>query len=217
MKSARKYGVRTTKRLAELLRIASVVSFTVCLALAEAQEPDRVYTAGGDVRNPVPIKKTLPRYTDEAIKAKVQWTILLQVVIRRDGSVDSFRILKPLGYGLDKKAIEEISNNWVFRPGTLNGKPVDVRATIKVTFTLRGGNRGGLVSDVDGATLILNVGTAAGLKAGDVLTIVRDTRTVLREFTSEVGWVRIDQADEGSSLGTVTSGSDIKVGDVVKN
>ncbi len=83
----------------------------------------------------------------------------------------------------------------------------------------------GLVADVDGATLILNVGTAAGLKAGDVLTIVRVTRTVkdpatgkvLREITSEVGRVRIDQADEGSSVGTVTSGSDIKVGDVVKN
>ncbi len=98
---------------------------------------DGVYTVGGGVRNPVLIKKTLPVYTDEAIKAKVQGTILLQVVVRRDGSVDSFRILKPLGYGLDEKAIEEIANNWHFRPGTLNGTPVDVRATIEVTFTLR--------------------------------------------------------------------------------
>ena len=98
---------------------------------------DGVYSVGGGVRNPVPIRKTLPSYTDEAIKAKVQGTILLQVVIRRDGSVDSFRILKPLGYGLDEKAIEEIANNWEFRPGTLNGTPVDVRATIEVTFTLR--------------------------------------------------------------------------------
>lgn len=83
----------------------------------------------------------------------------------------------------------------------------------------------GLVADVAGATLILNVGTGAGVKVGDVLTIVRVTRTVkdpatgkvLREITSEVGRVRIDEADEVSSVGTLTSGSDIKVGDVVKN
>ncbi len=98
---------------------------------------DGVYTIGSGVTNPELLVQTLPSYTDEAIKAKVQGTVLLQVVVRKNGSVDSFRILRSLGYGLDEKAIEEIANNWVFRPGTLNGEPVDVLAMIEVSFTLR--------------------------------------------------------------------------------
>ena len=52
-------------------------------------------------------------------------------------SVGGFQILRGLGFGLDEKAIEEIANHWKFRPGTLNGQPVDVWAVIEVSFTLR--------------------------------------------------------------------------------
>ena len=83
----------------------------------------------------------------------------------------------------------------------------------------------GLVADVDGATLVLNVGSAAGVKVGDTLRILRVTRTVtdpatgavLREITQELGQVRIDDVDAGSSLGTVITGSGIEVGDRVRN
>lgn len=83
----------------------------------------------------------------------------------------------------------------------------------------------GLVADVDGATLVLNVGSAAGVKVGDTLRILRVTRTitdpatgaVLREITQELGQVRIDDVDEVSSLGTVITGSGAQVGDRVRN
>lgn len=83
----------------------------------------------------------------------------------------------------------------------------------------------GLVADVDGANLVLNVGSAAGVKVGDTLRILRVTRTVtdpatgavLREITQELGQVRIDDVDAGSSLGTVITGSGIEVGDRVRN
>ena len=102
-----------------------------------SQARGKVHTAGKEVKNPVLVRRTLPAYTDAAIEAKIQGTILLQVIFRKDGSVSGFKILKSLGYGLDERAIEEIANYWSFRPGTLKGKPVDVRATIEVTFTLR--------------------------------------------------------------------------------
>ncbi len=98
---------------------------------------DGVYTVGGGVLNPTLIKQTLPKYTDEAIKAKVQGIILLKIIVRKDGSVDSPKIIKQLGYGLDEVAINEITHHWQFRPGTLNGAPVDVWATVEVAFTLR--------------------------------------------------------------------------------
>lgn len=96
-----------------------------------------IYTIGSGVTNPIVLYNPAPRYTDDAIKSKVQGTVLLQVVIRKDGSVDNFKVLRSLGYGLDENAIREIATNWKFRPGTYNGQSVDVLATIEVTFTLR--------------------------------------------------------------------------------
>lgn len=91
----------------------------------------------GGTSYPVLLQETMPNYTDEAIRAKVSGTLLLQVVVRKDGSVDSFKILRPLGYGLEETAIKEIAQNWVFRPGMKNGRPVDVYAIVEVAFTLR--------------------------------------------------------------------------------
>lgn len=97
-----------------------------------------VYRGGvGGVSPPELLVQTLPAYTDSAIKARVQGTVLLRVVVRRDGSVDSIQVLRGLGHGLDEKAIEEIANHWKFRPGLRNGQPVDVWATIEVSFSLR--------------------------------------------------------------------------------
>jgi periplasmic protein TonB len=98
---------------------------------------DGVYPMGGDVSDPIVLVQTKPTYTDEAIKAKVQGVVLLSAIIRRNGQVDTFRVLRGLGYGLEEKAIQEIASNWRFRPGTRNGVPVDVLATIEVTFNLR--------------------------------------------------------------------------------
>ena len=96
-----------------------------------------VYTIGGGVTMPQILQQTTPSYTDDAIKAKVQGIVILQAVIRSNGRVNSFKVLRGLGYGLEEKAIQEIAANWRFRPGTLRGRPVDVLATIEVQFNLR--------------------------------------------------------------------------------
>ena len=83
------------------------------------------------------LQQTVPTYTDDAIRAKVQGLVLIQMVVRKNGRVDSFKALKGLGYGLEEKAIQEMAANWKFRPGTLQGRPVDVMATIEVSFNLR--------------------------------------------------------------------------------
>jgi len=50
--------------------------------------------------------------------------------------VDSFKVVKSLGFGLDESAINKIATKWKFRPGTRLGEPVDVMANIEVTFRL---------------------------------------------------------------------------------
>ena len=83
----------------------------------------------------------------------------------------------------------------------------------------------GLVADVQGLIVILNVGTSHEVRVGDTLKVLTVTRTItdpatgkaLREITEEIGQVRIDETDDQSSVGTVISGGEIKVGDIVKN
>ncbi len=82
----------------------------------------------------------------------------------------------------------------------------------------------GLIADVAGATLILNVGTSTGLKVGDKLTVERKVREVrdpasgkvIRAITEAVGDVTITEADASSSVGTFSGAGKPKVGDVVK-
>jgi len=91
----------------------------------------------GGLTDPVILVQTLPHYTDEGIKAKVQGIVLLQGIIRRNGRVTDLQVLRGLGYGLDEQAISCIVKEWKFRPGMANGRSVDVVCTIEVTFNLR--------------------------------------------------------------------------------
>ncbi len=83
----------------------------------------------------------------------------------------------------------------------------------------------GLIADVAGNVLILNVGTNAGVKVGDTLAVERMVREVkdpatgrvLRTITEKVGVVTITEADEVSSVGEFSGGAEAKVGDMVKN
>jgi TonB family protein len=94
------------------------------------------YVIGPGITEPVLLVQPLPPYTEEARKARVQGIVLIQAIVRRDGTADSFRIIRGLGYGLDESAINTIATKWRFRPGTRKGIPVDVQANIEVTFRL---------------------------------------------------------------------------------
>ncbi len=94
-----------------------------------------IYRPGGDVSNPVPIFRPEPQYSEEARKAKWGGTVLLSLVVDETGHTMDIKVLKPLGLGLDEKAIEAVSK-WLFKPGTKGGKPVKVYAQIEVTFRL---------------------------------------------------------------------------------
>jgi hypothetical protein len=82
----------------------------------------------------------------------------------------------------------------------------------------------GLVADVAGATLTLNVGTRAGVKVGDRLEVKRPIREirdpasgkVIRRVEDKLGVMVITEADEQSAVGTYTGTGQPKVGDAVK-
>lgn len=94
-----------------------------------------VFRIGGDVSQPVPIYKIEPEYSEEARKAKYSGTVLLSVVIDDHGLTRDIHVIRPLGLGLDEKAIEAVTK-WRFRPAMKGGHAVAVQANIEVNFRL---------------------------------------------------------------------------------
>jgi TonB family protein len=76
-----------------------------------------------------------PGYTDEARQARIQGTVVLDVIIRADGTGKVNKVVSGLGYGLDEKAVEAFEK-WKFVPGAKDGKPVDVQSEVVVNFHL---------------------------------------------------------------------------------
>jgi TonB family protein len=97
--------------------------------------PPGVYKIGGGVGAPIPISRLEPEYTEQARAAKWQGAVLLQVTIDENGVPQDIQVIRPLGMGLDQKAIEAVQK-WRFKPSLLNGKPVAVSASIEVNFHL---------------------------------------------------------------------------------
>lgn len=95
-----------------------------------------VYQPGQGVTAPVLIKEVKPRYTVEAKDAKIQGTVLLECVVRPDGTIGDVEVTRPLDDGLDEEAIKAV-RQWRFEPGKKDGRPVPVRITLEMTFTLR--------------------------------------------------------------------------------
>ncbi len=89
----------------------------------------------GGVSAPIPLYKVEPEYSEEARKAKFQGTVVIEIIIDERGYPTNFKILNPLGLGLDEKAVEAVKQ-WRFRPGMKNGKPVAVVARVEVNFRL---------------------------------------------------------------------------------
>lgn len=94
-----------------------------------------VYRIGGGVSQPVPLLKVEPEYSEEARKAKFQGTVLLSIVVDENGKTRDVKVLRPLGLGLDEKAIEAVMK-WKFKPGYKDGRPVAVLANVEINFRL---------------------------------------------------------------------------------
>jgi protein TonB len=93
------------------------------------------YRPGGGVTNPVPIDRPEPEYSDEGRRARRQGEVLVSLVVDEHGRPSKVQVVRPLGLGLDEKAVEAVLR-WTFKPGMKNGKPVAVMAQVYVTFRL---------------------------------------------------------------------------------
>lgn len=60
---------------------------------------------------------------------------MLSTVADEEGVPKEIRVVRPLGLGLDERAIAAVTH-WRFRPAYRQGKPVRVVANVEVYFRL---------------------------------------------------------------------------------
>ena len=118
-------------RTMTVMAATGMVAMMACAA-AQVQKP------GGDVTMPRLVREVKPEYTAAARKERVQGSVLLEMVVKEDGTVGEARITQSLDtkYGLDEQAIKA-AKQWEFKPGMKNGKAVPVQVDIEMTFTLK--------------------------------------------------------------------------------
>jgi TonB family protein len=110
---------------------------TSFVAPARAQDPVRPVGPGPGITNPVVVREEKPRYTQEALRQKIQGVVEVEAIILTDGRVGEVRIYKSLdrAFGLDEEALRA-ARVWRFTPLVKDGKPVPFRVIIQLEFRL---------------------------------------------------------------------------------
>jgi protein TonB len=80
------------------------------------------------------MKRIMPIYPPLARAARISGIVKLMGIIARDGTIQQLQVLG--GHPLLVASAVEAVRQWVYRPTTLNGEPVEVIAPIDVHFTL---------------------------------------------------------------------------------
>jgi TonB family protein len=94
------------------------------------------YRPGSGIAPPRLVHEVKGDYTEEARRRGLTGEVLMEIVVRRDGSVGNVRLLHGLGLGLDERAIAAVPQ-WRFTPAQRQGVAVDVLVEAGMEFKLR--------------------------------------------------------------------------------
>ena len=95
------------------------------------------YRLDSGVTPPTVLKDAKPKYTAEALRRRIQGTVVLEVVVSRDGIPIAVRVTRSLDPGgLDQEAMVA-AREWRFAPGRIGDTAVDVLVTILLDFSIR--------------------------------------------------------------------------------
>ena len=94
------------------------------------------FRPGSGIEPPRLVREVRADYTDDGRRRAIEGEVVLEMIVRRDGTVGDIRILKRLGAGLDERAADAV-RQWRFQPARRAGAPVDVIVEVAVEFKLR--------------------------------------------------------------------------------
>lgn len=115
------------------VQVTAELTFT----LRDDSRPPVVVVKPGQVSTrPRTTRQVKPLYMTAAKEAGIQGIVVLDAVVEPDGTVGDIRVTDSLDPGLDQEAVKAVKQ-WLFRPGTRDGKPVPVRVEILLAFGLK--------------------------------------------------------------------------------
>lgn len=76
------------------------------------------------------------KYPAKAQEAKIQGRVIVQFVVKSDGSTSDFEVKRSVSPSLDAEAIRVLSEMPKWKPGKQRGRAVNVKFTLPVTFRL---------------------------------------------------------------------------------
>jgi len=91
---------------------------------------------GNGITPPKPTRSATPRYTREAMDAKVQGLVTVEILIGTDGKVKDARVLQTASPLLNQPAIEA-ARRWEFTPTIVNGEPKPIVLMLQLDFNVR--------------------------------------------------------------------------------
>ena len=94
------------------------------------------YRPGSGILPPRLLREVKAGYSEEARVRNLEGEVVLEIVVRRDGSVSDVKLVSGLPSGLNERAIAAV-RQWRFAPATRLGQPVDVIVEVAVEFKLR--------------------------------------------------------------------------------
>jgi TonB family protein len=113
----------------------ALVAVALLVPLSAFQNQTVYHIGDPGVNAPSVATKVNPSYTPEAKAARIQGTVTLTLVVNAAGRADDIQVIQSLDPGLDANAVGAVSQ-WQFTPGTKDGQPADVAATIEINFKL---------------------------------------------------------------------------------
>ena len=92
----------------------------------------------GGVTMPIALHMEKPRYSTDAMRARIQGIVVIECVVRPNGRCSDIRVARSLDpiFGLDEEARRAVTE-WRFKPGARLGEPVPVAVRLELEFTIR--------------------------------------------------------------------------------
>jgi periplasmic protein TonB len=85
---------------------------------------------------PLYLENPRPKYPELARRRRFQGTVIVEVLVKKDGTAGDVKVSKSSGHrSLDRAALEAVKK-WIFKPGSENGRVVNMRVKIPVRFHL---------------------------------------------------------------------------------
>jgi TonB family protein len=109
------------------------------LKAAPAQAPVNTVDSGvvpEEISRGLVVNRVEPLYPAQALAQRLEGTVILQVWVARDGSVQDVKLMRG-NFALARAAFDAV-RQWRFKPYAPNGRPVDFQTIVTLNFKYPG-------------------------------------------------------------------------------